>query len=255
MKTEKHISYPNPAIIEAICEFHFVYQEDAQNNWDGKWYGRLHSKLGEDYEMEPKIAKGVIVQTTNDAKATLYENLIPINQMLYKHKTKDQLIQLAPWILTVNEIGHYSGWKTFLEHIEYALKALFSTIDPIQVRRIGMRYINRIPKTSHAETVGDWINNNDLLPKCLLTQQKNFFFRCEIPQTDDIRMIVTVTEEQINEEIKPIIFDIDTLMIKDNGNINNSLTLLHNIIRNVFDHSLTEKFENFLKQVPKRGKL
>lgn len=252
MKTEDTLPFPNPTTIEAICEFHFNSQGNAQKNWDGKWYGRLHSALGADYEMEPKTAKGVIVQASNDGKPTLSENLISINQMLYKHKFKDQLIQLAPWLLAINEIGHYPGWKLFLDHIEHGWQSLSSVIDPLNVTQIGIRYINRIPKESPEEPVGDWINKNDMFPKRILVQCRDFFLRCEIPLAEEIKMVITVTEEQTNAIIKPIIFDIDAKISKkhdsDWSEIKNSLNLLHKYIREEFDNSQTEKLKAYLNK-------
>lgn len=80
----------------------------------------MHSKLGKDYEMEPKTAKSFILQTSNQEMQLVSQSSVPVNQMVFKNKTKDQVIQLAPWLLTVNEIGRYSNWETFLKHIEYA---------------------------------------------------------------------------------------------------------------------------------------
>ena len=214
MKTEYSTFFPNPTIIEAICEFHFARADDSQSNWDGKWFGRLHSELGTDYEMEPKTARGLILQATNVGIPTLSENLISINQMLYKHKANNRLIQLSPWLLAINEIGHYRGWESFLKHIEHGWKSLSAIIDPINISRIGMRYINRIPRDSAEETVGDWINKNDMLPKRVLSQHADFFLRCELPLSEDTKIIFTVTEEQTNSPVKPIIFDIDAVMTK-----------------------------------------
>jgi uncharacterized protein (TIGR04255 family) len=246
--------YPNPTILEAICEFHFTSNEETLKNWDGKWFGRLHSKLGENYDMEPKTAKGIIISTTQ-GKTTLDENVMSINQMLYTHKTNEHLIQLAPWTLTINEIGQYSCWQSFLVHIELAWKSLFSVIGSLQIKRIGMRYINLIPRT-YEDSVGEWINKNDLFPKRILDQRKDFFLRCEIPNSENMRLIVTLTEQQTDSDIKPIIFDIDTFIIKnqdgENWNeINNSLSLIHSMIRKEFDDSQTNKLKDYLNQAPK----
>lgn len=252
-KAKDRSSFPNPTIIEAICEFHFMDKDGSQISWDGKWFGRLHSMLGEEYDMEPKIAQGVIVQPTNQGKSILSENSILMNQMLYKHITKNRLIQLSPWLLAINEIGKYPGWNSFLEHIKLAWHALASIIDGIQLKRIGMRYINRIPRISD-NPVCDWLHNDDLFPKRILNQRKDFFLRCEIPEKDDIRTIITLTEEQIKNEIKPIIFDIETFMITNKESnwlkIKNFLYSLHNIIRNEFDNSLTNRLKEYLTQLP-----
>ncbi len=146
MKYNEQESFPNTSIVEAICEFHFTSNDLTQSDWDGRWYGRLHSKLGENYEMEPKTSKGLIVQTSSHGKSTLKENLVPLKQMLYRHKTIDKLIQLAPWLLTINEIGNYPSWKVFLDHNEYAWKSLTPFIELIEIKSIGLRYINRIQK-------------------------------------------------------------------------------------------------------------
>lgn len=251
MKAEIPPPYPNPTILEAICEFHFTSNDESLRSWDGKWYGRLHSKLGENYDMEPKTAKGIIISST-EGKATLGENVISMNHMLYTHKNNERLIQLAPWTLTINEIGQYSSWQSFLAHIEHAWKALYSIMGSLQIKRIGMRYINLIPRVSE-DSVGDWINKNDLFPKRILDQRKDFFLRCEIPHSENMRIIITLTEQQTNFAIKPIIFDIDTFIIKNQngGNwieINNSLSLLHNVIRKEFDDSQTTKLNAYLNQ-------
>lgn len=254
MTVEISYPYPNPTILEAICEFHFTCIEESKN-WDGKWYGHLHSILGENYDMEPKTAKSVFI-SSNQGKATLGENAIPLNQMIYTHKNTEHLIQLAPWVLTVNEIGKYKSWQTFLGHIEHAWKSLISIIGSLQIKRIGMRYINRIPRTSQ-DAVGDWINKNDLFPKRILDQKKDFFFRCELPNSNNTRLIVTLTEEEMDLSIKPIIFDIDTFIVKSQdgdkwNEIKESLITLHSAIRKEFDESQTNKLKSYLNQPSKK---
>jgi len=251
MKAKNSDSVLNPTAIEAICELHFTSSENPESQWDGKWFGRLHSALGIDYEMEPKTAKGVLVQATM-GKATMSDNLISFNHMLYKHRSKNQLIQLAPWLLAINEIDDYPGWTPFLKHIEHGWKSLSTIIDPINLTRIGMRYINRIPRGSAEETVGDWINKNDIFPKRILSQFKDFFLRCELPLSENTRIIVTVTEEQIDSPVKSIIYDIDTIMTKKHSGewreIEKSLNLLHEYIRKEFDSSKTNKLNNYLNK-------
>lgn len=251
MSTDIHTTYPNSTIVEAICELHFTCLKNPLN-WDGKWYGRLHSKVGVEYEMEPKTAKGFMVQAVNQNRPSLSENQVLLNQMIYKHRTKNQLIQLAPWTLTVNMIGPYQGWNSFVEHIKHSWLSLSSIIDSVQVTRMGMRYINRIPKNAANEKVGEWFLKSDLLPERLLTQKNDYFFRCEIPQTENSRIIVTLTEEQTDLPIKPIIFDIDTFTVQTHHEtweqIYNDISQLHNAIRHEFDSSLTEKLKSYLNQ-------
>lgn len=100
--------------------------------------------------------------------------------------------------------------------------------------------------------MGDWINKNEMLPKRILSQHKDFFLRSEVSIADDLKIIMTVIEEQTNALIKPIIFDIDTVMTKNHTSgweqIEKSLCLLHKHIREEFDNSLTDKLKSYLNK-------
>lgn len=56
--------YPNHTIIEALCELHFTSNGSSlDEDWDGRWFGRLLNNLGQNYDMEPKLTGGFQVQS------------------------------------------------------------------------------------------------------------------------------------------------------------------------------------------------
>jgi len=236
-------SYPNSTIIEALCELHFTSEGNASDEtWDGKWFGRLLTELSLKYDMEPKLVGGVQISAGQT---------IAIGHMIYRCKDNSHLIQLSPWKLTINELK-YESWNTFFQHIQYACKCLSKIINSIEIKRIGMRYINKIPRTSKEESVGSWISDTGLVPRKILEQTKNFFYRSESEKSDNMKLILTISEETSTLP-SSLIFDIDIVSIKkvnsDWDSISLEINNIHNEIRGVFDTSRTEKYTNFLKKI------
>lgn len=252
MKKVTDSNYSNPTIIEALCVIHFSPTNSA-SKWDGKLYGHFLAKLGEEYDMEPKKAPGsLVIQNTGMGEPVVSRESLLLDQMIYRHKNIQQLVQLAPWVLTVNQIGKYESWAAFEQHIKYVWNVLASVVEHSEIKRIGMRYINRLPRQEKKEKVGDWIQNTGLVPNRILEQNKNFFFRCEIPENDHTQFILTLAEERCDKSILPIIFDLDITSTKilpmQWEQVMTELNCLHKAIRREFDQSLSEKYINHLYQ-------
>ena len=242
-------SYPNSTIIEALCELHFTSGGNASDEvWDGKWFGRLLTELGQKYDMEPKLMSRVQVQSSGDQTKISSQAIPAMAHMIYRCKNGSYLIQLSPWKLTINELK-YENWDTFSKHIQHAWISLSKIIDAIGLKRIGMRYINKIPRATAEESVGSWINDTRLVPNSLLEQKKNFFYRNELQKSDDTKLILVIAEETSTSP-PSLIFDIDIISLKElNGDwnfISAEIDNIHKQIREVFDSSCTEKYTKFL---------
>lgn len=247
-------SFPNPTIIEALCELHFskggILSED---DWDGKWFGRFLTQLGGGYEMEPKLVSGVQIQTNIGGESKISSKPVDIGHMIYRCLDDTHLIQLTPWKLTINEIKKYNSWPSFYQHIEHAWKCFSKLIDSIKVNRIGMRYINRIPRNHNDEAVSDWIKNNDLIPEAILNQSTNFFYRCELQKKTEMKLLLTLAEDKSSTP-SSLIFDIDMVEIKDVSSdwksVFMELDTIHKAIKDVFDSSRTDKYTQLLNTRP-----
>lgn len=241
-------SHSKSTIIEALCELHFTSSHTSSDEaWDGKWFGRLLTELGKGYDMEPKLVSGVQVQSLG-GQTKLSSQTFPIAHMIYRCKNDSHLIQLSPWKLTINELK-YENWAIFLEHIQHAWICLYKIVELMGLTRIGMRYINKIPLTSTDESVGSWISDTGLVPKSILEQKKNFFYRNEFQKTDDLKLILTIAEEKSNAP-SALIFDIDLVSIKEFNpewsSIASEVTSIHDEIRKIFDDSRTDRYTKFL---------
>jgi uncharacterized protein (TIGR04255 family) len=117
-----------------------------------------------------------------------------------------------------------------------------------------MRYINKIPRKSNEETVGSWINDTGLVPKKILDQNKNFFYRSELEEKANTKLILTIAEEaSAKPQPTSLIFDIDVVVIKqfisDWDSISIEMNNIHDEIRKIFDTSRTEKYTKFLNKI------
>ncbi len=197
LQTNSKEKFPNSTIIEALCEFHFTSGEKASNEeWNGKWFGRLLTELGKEYDMEPKLMSGVQVQTSIGGQSIVLSQPVAVAHMIYRHKNGSHLIQLTPWKLTINEIGKYDGWEIFFQHIQHAWSSLSKIVDSLGVSRIGMRYINKIPRTNVQESIGDWIKDTGLVPSDVLEQKTNFSYRCELQKSEEMKLILALAEDR-----------------------------------------------------------
>jgi uncharacterized protein (TIGR04255 family) len=241
----------DPAIVQAICQIQCSPRESSEG-WDGKWFGRFLTALGSDYDMEPITTPGFVVQNNAQGAPKIIQDPVATNQMLYRHKNQKYFIQLAPWTITISHVHSYDGWETFENQLIFIWTTLYSVINPSTITRVGMRYINRIPRLP-GEKVNDWIRPTDLIPNRIVSQTTKFYFRCEVPEDDKSKLILGIAEEQSGVPVLPIIFDLDAITIKnipaDSRSLAPVLNYLHGVIRVEFDHSITPKYKNRLNQI------
>jgi uncharacterized protein (TIGR04255 family) len=60
------------------------------------------------------------------------------------------VVQVAPYLLAVNQLAPYTSWRRFFPLIKRCFRAYEQVATPTGFRRIGMRYINKIeiPETN-----------------------------------------------------------------------------------------------------------
>lgn len=245
----RHPSFPNPTIAEALCEIHFGLNKKTK--WNQVWYGKFYEKIREEFDtMEPKQV--IDVNSILGPQGVAQAVSPPIIRMFYYHKKRHYLLQLSPDIFTVNEIKKYPGWNIFIEDIQNGWNQLCEVIKPDKVTRIGLRYINKIPRTESNRQLGEWLADTKYYPKHILSIDSNFLSRFEYNINPDHRVIVTVGQSLNSKEpVKPIVLDLDTILKTDlsanwshlKAHINN----LHEQIWEIFFSSITPRLKKYLE--------
>jgi len=112
--------------------------------------------------------------------------------MLFKASDEKSLIQLQSNLLTVNMLPPYSGWNGFKPKVESAFSD-FSSLGNFPLQRIGLRYINRLPKISEGQ---QWLSKSPYISEIILkhSEGQGINSRVSVP-VDGNRISVTVSTE------------------------------------------------------------
>lgn len=241
-------AYPNPTIAEALCEIHFECNPDSSDN--ETFLRSLKAKLGADF---PSVTEQQLKQynaAITDRGISVEEEKNNSIRLIFKHKERNHLVQLLPKILTINEVGSYPGWEVFLKDISRGWTALTAVLPSVKAKRIGLRYINLIPRRNLSEPLSIWLNSNKYYPEAILESATGFLSRNEFDFPTE-RLIVTLSEPNQKETYGHIIFDIDVISplketAVDWNNLADHLEKLHNRAWEVFSSSLSQKYEALL---------
>jgi uncharacterized protein (TIGR04255 family) len=250
--TKKNPTYPNPTIREAVCEIHFRLSPGEE--WQASIPGELFKHIQEEFPVfEPVSQMGIQLEM---GPGDFGQRVIPgRHRIRYKHHTRNLLIQLAENIITVNELPEYPGWKQMRNDVLDTWEKLTKIVKAVSIERIGLRYINHIPRVSGEEKAGDWLSENDHIAKSVLDSLPGFFSRIEIRKNEHHRRIVTVGElkESKDAENGVIILDIDCIVEKEimvtNESIFEEVDMLHDDAWEIFSSMLKSKLEKRLKEV------
>jgi uncharacterized protein (TIGR04255 family) len=235
-------------IVEALCEIHFSLPDG--HAWSESWYGDLFSSIVADFpKMEPQQL--MTFHARVHAGGMTPSMSAPSIRMRYRHKSGSQLLQLQPNVVTTNWVGAYTGWEHFREAILSNWAKVCNTLPVGSVERVGLRYINRIERTSRSETVGDWLESSQFLSESLRQCSNAFSSRYESPTDAGFRRIIGVAEGQAPDF--PIIFDIDIVSIgkrdADTASLQVLVDHLHSEEWNVFQSALSEKLRQQMDEV------
>jgi uncharacterized protein (TIGR04255 family) len=245
-----HPKFARPTVAEALCEIHFALGVDAV--WDPAWFGQVHDVLRPGYPtMEPRQFMEWAATVSLDG---ITQQLAPPQlRMVYRHGERPHLVQLSPGILTVNEIEPYPGWETCSRDVESAWELVAGIVQPRAVNRLGLRYINRIPRQRPDDRVGEWLAQSDYFPARLLTSPTRFLSRFESSPEPGLRLIVTVGDalapgtETIEADGRDVILDIDAILEAplsvEWAPLSAEIERLHELVWGVFESSIGPKLQ------------
>ncbi len=248
IKTNSHKRgqvYANPTIAEALCEIHFYSKTD----YDNSKLQTLKNALQSNY---PNVTEQRIKQyhaTVNESGISVDAEKHSVRRWIFKHNERNHLIQIHPGVLTINEVRVYPGWEKFQEDVFNGWTAINEAFPIVNVKRIGLRYINLIPRKDPNEPLSVWLNTNQYYPNAILDNTRGFQTRSEFYLKENQRLIVNISEQ--TETSNGIIFDLDVISSVERDNdwtvLSDILNGLHATLSDVFFNSLTKKYMDFLE--------
>ncbi|MFZ1466304.1 MAG: TIGR04255 family protein [Anaerolineae bacterium] len=240
----EHPAFPNPTIRESLCEIHFALPDGVA--WDSSVFGRFFKRIQSEFpELEPVTSVGLQVQLSSGSVGFLP----PQSRMRYKHASRNLLLQLSEGIMTVNVLPKYAGWVQMQADIERAWAWTKEVLSPTGITRVGLRYINFVPKTSSDELPATWFAPNDYIATAILASHPGFLSRVEVHSALYRRAIVTVAEAADAEQ--PIfVLDMDCIYEVEEDqflDLPPVLLSLHDAAWRIFSGFLTPRLRAFLE--------
>ncbi len=250
MNLDQHPTYPNPTIVEAVCEI--CFQLDTESRWDVKRSGDLLPSLEPlftDFEISarPKLD----VQQTADGGIS--HTILPDN-LAYQFKDEEgsRRLQLSNASFVYNVVGAYPGWPDVLAEVLNYWKIVSGAIGAEAVSKVGLRYINKISTSVEKPTISDWLISNDFLAPALVESKGGFLLRQETKPTEEDKCILTIGMGPADPEdgCSSIVFDIDRIVSAEIklDDIQSVLESLHVDVSKIFEQSKSENLDLLLKQ-------
>jgi uncharacterized protein (TIGR04255 family) len=248
-------AYKNPPIAEAVCEFTFEPLE-GNPEWDLTLPGKLqlHQDLKEYSDKSRQQHVQTIAASDNKGQPQL-----ALQQSLFRvhipRPDNTALLSLGHNVLGIVVLTPYEGWEMFEPRIIRALNAYTKETGLSVVRRLGVRYINRIvtpdpDAASAALYLRDMMTTVDAISQDekTLVQGKLTAInsRHEFVTSDGIKIFVTqATLNPKNLKTAEYLLDIDVVWDHEPLNGLEKITLvidkLHTIEGAIFERFITQE--------------
>ncbi len=228
-----------PPIIEAICEFKFDDKFE-----DLIVYGSLHEKFKNNYPKTKKTTNlDLVLEKTDDG---FQHRTIEHNLQRFISEDGKSLLQVGPNILTVNRLKPYESWESFFPKIKSALNIFLDITKLKKLKRIGLRFINKINLKETEIKLEDYYNFRPM-GDTLCDEINSFIVGIQILKEKDI-LKVTLTNSPPDQDFKMAhSLDLDYFSTNFNDeNINDAMDWIHNAheeIENAFFNCITDKLK------------
>lgn len=239
--------YENPPLVEAVCEFRF----EPSQPWDWTIPGLIYDQVKSEYPIK-RQQNMVEFELRQEELAQRLKSGIALMQFL--RSDERGLLQVGPDLLTINHLKPYPNWKAFKEMIVRVLGVYRKVVAPKGIRRIGLRYINKIEVSEQLVEIGDYLLAVPKVPEALPQLFTTFVQRVEIPLEKDNGLLTLQAGsiQQAEREGTALMLDLDFATQHAN-----KLTLdsaiqwveqAHDQVERVFESCITDKSRVLFKE-------
>lgn len=201
--------YRNPPIEEAVCEFRFV----PGPTWNLTVPGLFYERVSNSYPGEPQQQNLIAAEVQVNPQPSSPEITVKqgVNKLLFPSKDSKRLVGVGPDLLSVHILRPYKGWDEFRQRINEALKAYQEVAKPVGVRRIALRYINRIViPTDQSIDLSEYFTISPQMPDGFPDRMTAFLTRVESGYEDlPIKLVLTFSDVIAPAEQAEFILDLE----------------------------------------------
>lgn len=238
------MNYLNAPIREAIIDVQVlgldnINQEQVEN---------LHIFIEEKYPLKKILfefhGKFQIKDTEvlNDSKS-LFKGII------FSNKENNRKVQFRTNGFSFNFLSPYTNWEEFYTEASVLWEIYIKELNPLVIKGIGLRYINRIDLPKPFNNFQEYITNMPIIPNSLPQFYNNFFCQIETPcKNKEFKVVITETIESDTKEIVQFILDIDVFKNIDSNFDFKDLNKMRDIKNLVFEDIITDKTRDLLNK-------
>ena len=241
--------YRDPPIVEAVCEFRF----EPSAPWDLTIPGLIYEKLKEDFHKKrPVKLQELRIETS---PAGFEQTFGTSDGMRFLREDEKTFIQVAQNILSANHVKPYSNWESFLPFIHQAFETYKEVAKPNGIRRIGLRYINRIEIPGSPIKIEDYLHFYPFVASHLPQMFGNFLAAIEThyDESRDILKLQAGSAPVQTPGRVGIILDLDYFLTQPGGvpmdSVFEWVALAHDRVEEVFEGCITDLLREMFEEV------
>jgi uncharacterized protein (TIGR04255 family) len=233
--------YRKPPIAEVVCEFRFI----PGNPWDLTVPGLLYEKLQGQFPKRQLVKKA---ESRDVAEANGIRKEISLETWArFLRNDEKAFTQVGPDLLSVNHLEPYPTWEGFEPLIRQCFDAYKAAASPRGIRRIGLRYVNRVEISYPEIEKKDYLQFYPYVGPDLPQQFEAFIAGIQVPfegDRDTLRLQLTSAELQTQGNVA-FLLDLDYFLSKpeavDFQGVFDWVRVAHEHILTVFEACLTDR--------------
>ncbi|BCL82407.1 TIGR04255 family protein [Ktedonobacteria bacterium brp13] len=238
--------YESSPIIEAICEFQF----EPDPSWDFTILGLVYDKIKDKFPIRNQVAQinAAIAGNVNAAQI----DAIPLMQFLQENR--NTLVQVGQNLLTINQLSPYTSWDKFQPYIKESLQAYSEVVTARQIRRVALRYINRVILKQGIK-LEEYFNFRPTFDQGFPEEFRSFIVGVQIPRdaSGGIANLQLGTMDTDDPDSTAVLMDISFVLSQpeeiESGNVLERINTAHDQIEDIFEACITDKLRQEFKEV------
>lgn len=170
-----------------------------------------------------------------------------VDGYLFTSKPDGKTVQARRDSFTFNKLRPYTEWKDFGSEAKELWQRYFELVKPVAIRRLGLRYINRIEVPQGTLDLRELCLLFPDIPQPIPQGLAEFFQRFVAPKNNGLISAVSLAIDYSNPAMKPaIILDVDVFHMVGNAGLESESMWARfdemRVLKNeIFSASLTEK--------------
>lgn len=247
-KRDRGRKYKNPPVVEALCEIFF-----SGSKWDSTSPGLFFDKVKDMYPKKRELEQiGAEISISREIQGS--KVMRGGQRIQFIKEDSSQLIQIEKDLLVVNQLKPYPRFEDWKPVIDNMLKLYGQLTDPQGIRRVGVRYINRIVIPATKFKMEDYFHLYPEVPQTLESMHGRFMMRLEIPPKHKEHLLVitfgTAPADSLETSTEMLdLYDIfASTQLLSIGDVDKYIVEAHENIETAFENSITDKTRGLFEE-------